>query len=62
MSFSGTSETSETNSETSETFSETSGTFSETSDYIKDLSCIACKQNIFNQLAHMEVGGCLYSE
>ena len=34
----------------------------EVDDYIKELTCQGCKHNISNQLAHMEIGGCLYSE
>lgn len=34
----------------------------EPDDYIKELTCEGCKNNIFNQLGHMEIGGCLYSE
>ena len=34
----------------------------EIDDYIKELSCQGCKENIFNQMAHMDIGGCLYSD
>jgi len=34
----------------------------EIDDYIKELSCKGCKENIFNQMAHMDIGGCLYSD
>ena len=37
-----------------------SSIFIDSDTNIENITCQGCKDNIFNQLGHMEIGGCLY--